>query len=295
MPVGHFSDSAGKKYHLGNAAKVIAASMTAGKLPLDENHSTQRAPTYGASSPAMGWIAELRSRADGIWARVDWNQSGTKMMTDRAYKNISPVFGHDKSGEVQVILSAALTNNPGLKQLTALLTDTTNGNDMDKLAICTALGIAETVADTDVLVALQTQRDTNTRLTAEVASLKSTMVPAEQVIALQTRLDGMQADTRRAAAVAFVDGAIKAGKPITSVRDQMIAMHVADQEAAEKLVGGLVSLNSGGGGGGSGGGEPDELASMTASDIAVCTKMGITPKAFLANRKKMATSEGSAA
>ena len=122
LPAGTFSGLDGKTFHLRDPAKVIAASMTAGKLPVDENHSTQRAPETGAPSPARAWIVELENRADGIWGRPEWNDSGTALMTDKSYKGLSPVFTYAKDGTVVAILSAALTNNPNLTQLTALHT-----------------------------------------------------------------------------------------------------------------------------------------------------------------------------
>jgi phage I-like protein len=237
IPAGTFSGVDGKPYVLRDAEKVIAASMTAGKLPVDENHSTQRAPAAGAPSPARGWIVELQNRADGIWGRSEWNESGTALMTDKAYKGISPVFTYDKAdGTVIAILSAALTNNPNLTQLTALHT---NGNDMDKIAICTALGIAGTVDDAAVMTALQTAVAAGTELAtvkAELAALKLTHVPIERVTALETSLNTLQAEGKRAAAVAFVDAAIKAGKPIAAARDAYIAQHVADPAGTETLV-----------------------------------------------------------
>ncbi|OYV40407.1 MAG: hypothetical protein B7Z80_04590 [Rhodospirillales bacterium 20-64-7] len=302
LPAGTFKGVDGRgPYKLTDPARVIEASMAAanGKLPLDENHSTQLAATIGAASPARGWIVALQMRDDGIWGKVDWNAAGHALMTDKSYKGISPVFTHTKDGVVVLIKSAALTNNPNLADLQTMHAANPEEH-MDKLAICTALGLAGTVDDAAVLTALQTAVAENTRLTNEVTSLKATMVPAEQVIALQTRLNTLEGDNRREKAVAFVDGAIKAGKPITAVRDQMIAMHVADQAGAEALINGLVSINAAGGGRtrtaahDAADGDGDEM--MTADDMAVCAKMGLDHKAFIANRKKMAkTSEGSAA
>jgi phage I-like protein len=219
LPAGTFSDTAGTKYRLGDAGPVIAASMTAGKLPLDENHSTQRAPEAGNASPARGWIVALENRADGMWARVEWNSSGIALMTDKAYRYISPVYKYDKNGNVTRILSAALTNNPGLPQLTALQT---SGDKMDKVAICTALGLAETVDDGVVLTALQTAAQSGTALQtaqARIAELERSTVPVTEMVALQTRLQTLEAKGKTDAATAFVDTAIKAGKPIAATRD----------------------------------------------------------------------------
>jgi phage I-like protein len=109
-------------YRIGNAAALIAASLQAsdGKLPIDENHSTDLAAPSGAPSPARGWIVELQARADGIWGRVEWAESGKQLLAEGAYRAISPVFMHDKAGNITLILRAALTNTPNLRGLTAL-------------------------------------------------------------------------------------------------------------------------------------------------------------------------------
>ena len=302
IPAGDFSDSSGKKFHLRNPAAVIAAQTKRGKLPFDENHSTQRAHVSGSASPARGWIVALENRADGIWGKVDWNAAGTALMTDKAYRYVSPVFRHNANGDVEEILSAALTNDPGLTQLTALHT---NGNDMDKLAICTALGLAGTVDDAAVLTALQTAAQSGTALqtanakvaalTTELEQLKLTHAPVDKLVALQTRIDTMEADAKKAAAIAFVDAAIKAGKPITAVRDIYIAQHTADPKTTETLINAMVSINAGGGKQRVSVNDAADGDPLSDVDMAVCTAMNLDPKKFAADKKARASTEGSVA
>lgn len=299
LPAGVFSGVDGRgPYKLRDPQKVIDVSMAAGKLPIDENHATVLATATGGAAPARGWIVEMQARPDGIWGRVEWTTSGQALMSEGAYKGISPVFSHGKDGAVIAIKNAALTNNPNLAQLHAMHTANTEGH-MDKLAICTALGLAGTVEDDAVLTALQTMRTENARLTAELSTVKATTVPVTEVVQLQTRIDTMEVAAKTEKATAFVDAAIAAGKPIVSTRAQMIAMHVASPADAEALVNGLPSLHAKGGGKAktvmqdaeSG----DDIEAMSASDMAICAKMGVTKEQFMANRKKMATTEGSAA
>jgi phage I-like protein len=313
LPSGTFSDTSGKSYHLKNAAGVIAATRQRGKIALDENHSTQRATASGAASPARAWISEYQIRDDGIWGKPDWNPSGIALMTDKSYKNISPVYRYDKDGNVLYLISAALTNDPGLLQLTALHSH--NGNNMEKDAICTALGIAPTVADAEVLTALQTAVKASsdnatalqtaqaevTRLTGELTTLKTTSVPMSKVVELETNLTTLQTSIAKEKAIAFVDSAIKAGKPIGASRDNFIALHTADAAGTEAMVGKMPSINAAGAGGRhialqDAAGAGDDTVEMTAADMAVCSKMGISKETFMKNKKAMmATSEGSAA
>ncbi len=123
LPPGKFSGADGRgPYTVPNAAALIAASMASGSLPIDENHATDLAAPKGAPSPARGWIVEMQQRPDGIWARVVWTETGRALLADKAYRHISPVIAHDKSGAVSRILRAALTNATNLTQLTALNT-----------------------------------------------------------------------------------------------------------------------------------------------------------------------------
>ncbi len=123
LPGGKFLGSDGRgPYSLRSPEAVIAASMAAGRLPMDENHSTQVASPQGRPAPARGWIVALQARPDGIWGQVEWNEAGHALMSQKAYRNVSPVFCHDKDGTVTRLISAALTNSPNLKQLTSMNT-----------------------------------------------------------------------------------------------------------------------------------------------------------------------------
>lgn len=311
LPAGTFTDTSGVTYHLRDAQAVVAATMARGKIALDENHSTQRATPAGQPSPARAWISEYQIRADGIWGKPEWNATGTALMTDKSYRHISPVYKFDNaaSRNVEYLISAALTNDPGLKQLTALHSN--NGNNMDKVAICTALGIAPTAEDAAVLTALQTAAGASTalqtaqsevaRLNAELTALKTNSVSLTMAAELNAELAALKADSAKAKAIAFVDGEIAKGKPIVAIRENVIALHSADPKAAEALVAGMPSLKAAGAGGkfvklqDAGAGDED-VVEMTASDMAVCAATGVSKEDFMKQKKAMmATSEGSAA
>lgn len=174
---------------------------------------------------------------------------------------------------------------------------------MDKKAICTALGLPETVDDAGVLTAVQTAHQAAAtlhaaqaeaqRLKAELEVLRRTTVPVETATAMQSRLDSLEAEGKRGRAEMFVDGAIKAGKPIRPMREVYIAQHIADAAGTEKVVNALPSINAAYAGApqaalqGAGAGDGmDDM--MTAEDAAVCAKMGTDPKALAQYRKKMA-------
>lgn len=312
VPAGVFRGFDGRgPFVVRNAARLIAASMAGGKLPIDENHATDIAAPEGQPSPARGWIVELQARADGIWGRVEWNDSGKQLLADRAYRGISPVFAADeKTGEVLQVMRAALTNTPNLKQLATLHHQE---NHVDLKTLREALGLAENTADSAVIdgaVARITAHSAElgrireaaglkdgdagavvTHLNAQRAAAGDVQKMAATVVQLQTQLDTLRAEGAKARAVAFVDGAITAGKPIAALRDHYIARHMADAAAVEKEIGALVSIHAAGGKRApmkNAENEPDGDEAMSEEDMAVCRKMGLDPKAFRENRKKMA-------
>ncbi len=74
-------------------------------------------------SEAAGWITDLEARADGLWARVRWTDSGLAAVTGGRYRLLSPVFRHPSGtedlgdGRVRPVYleSVALTNEPNIK------------------------------------------------------------------------------------------------------------------------------------------------------------------------------------
>ncbi|MBR0962241.1 phage protease [Bradyrhizobium japonicum] len=144
-------------YLMKDAAKLASESMKAapgGQFVLDETHATDLAATEGRPAPARGWFTDLQARADGIYARVDWNAAGKALMADKAYRFISPVFAHDKAGNIMRLLRASLTNTPNLVGMAALNAQETS--DMDLLAqLRQALGLADTVDEAAVITTIK--------------------------------------------------------------------------------------------------------------------------------------------
>lgn len=318
IPAGTFSGVDGRgPFKLTNAAAVIANSMSAGKLVLDENHSTDLAAPRGEPAPARGWVVELQSRADGIWGRVEWNEDGKHLMATKSYRGISPVFVADKkTGEVIQVQRVSLTNNPNLAQLQTLHHQQETGVDLGKLR--KALGLAET-ADGDAIVAAverctaevtahaaniaaiaaaagataTTAQDLVVQLQAQQSAAGDVQLMAGKIVALETQLNTMKADASRAAAVAYVDGAIKEGKNIVNLRDHYIARHMVDAASVEREIGNFVSINAGGLSRTTHAASDDD---PTDTEMTVAKKMGLDPKALAAHRRKAdgATNKGAA-
>jgi len=298
-------------YILKDAQAVITASMAAGKLPIDENHAIDLSGKTGQPSPARGWIVEMQARPDGIWGRVDWNESGRALLSDRAYSGISPVLLHTKAGVVLRIERAALTNAPNLVELDQQL-NSKQETGMDLAALRKALGLAETADEAAILAAVTanatavTQHGQQLAAVAQAAGLDASLgadglvtalaarqsagdpsALAQQVVSLQSQIGTMQQERAREKAGAFVDGAIKAGKPIASLRDHYVTRHMADAAAVEKEVNALISINAGGVPHGTlnAQGQPDADA-PTETEKLLASKTGMDVKKLVAQRKK---------
>lgn len=291
LPSGVFSGVDGRgPYRLDDPAVVIAASLPLGKLPIDENHSTDFAVKTGQPSPARAWIIELQARDSGIWGRIEWTPSGQALWADKSYRGISPVFEADKvDGRIIRLHRAALTNTPNLAPLATLFHQ--QGPIMDLQSQLRQLhGLPDTADDTAILNACKAAASSVTKHAAQLATIATaagvtgtdataivTAMQAQRtaaggaaelqttVLSLQTQLQTVQAERSKERATAFIDAAIRAGKPILPVRDRLITQHMADPETCEALVNGMPSINAGGletharSGTGGGGGSADDL------------------------------------
>ncbi len=318
LPAGMFTGADGRgPFRLRDPEAVIRASMASGRLAIDENHSTDLATPRGEPSPARGWIVEMQARPDGLWGQVEWTPTGATLMTEKAYRGLSPVFERAKDGTITRVLRAALTNVPNLT-LTSL--NTQQDTEMDLKALRTALGLAETADEAAILAAITANATAVVRHTAQIEAIRAAAaLPASltvegiatelqtrraaagnadqlaaQVQQLSTELATLRSVGAKERAVTFVDAAIKAGKPIVPLRDHYIERHTADPAGVEREINALPSINAGGvilNAGGATGGQGDD--EPTAAERMTAEKMGIDPKKLAAQRKKRET-EGSA-
>ncbi|PWE30005.1 hypothetical protein DDZ14_16145 [Maritimibacter sp. 55A14] len=261
-------------YSVADAEALIAVSFTdTDRLVLDENHATDLAAPSGAPAPARGWIVEMQARPSGIWGRVEWNAAGRELVATKAYRGISPVILHDRSGRIVRILRASLVNKPNLRGLTALNQES-DMTLMERLA--EILGLDKASTEAQIIAAVREMKGGKAHETAAQAQLPQiaaalglegdatpeVVLAAAQartsdtdvVAALQAELGTVtkalndvtsaQANDR---ATAFVDGEIKRGRVgVKALRDHYIAMHMADSARVEKEIGALPLLAASG-------------------------------------------------
>lgn len=304
------------------AGTLIAASMADDRrVPVDENHSTETLGPQGLPSPARGYVAAMEEREDGIWARIDWTESGRALMSDRAYWGVSPVLIHTKDGEVLRIKSVALTNTPNLRGLTALNTEQEAAMEEVLAKIKTMLGLAEDDDMDKVWHALSAVIDAAAAEKAKVASgtaamseiatalgltagaeateivtaAQAAMAGKDQAItALQSelrdvagQLKALKDSAARHKAEAFVDGAIRAGRVgVKPLRDHYVSRHMADAAAVELEIGALPTITATH----TTDTPPADptLTSLNAEQTAVMRAMGLSEEAYLATLKAQA-------
>jgi len=303
-------------YIAKDPGKIIAASMqeSGGKIVVDENHATDIAGKAGLPARAAGWVVGLQSRADGIWAQVEWTKEGEALLSEKSYRGVSPVIVHDEANEVLRILRVSLTNKPNLRGMVALHSQTEMETIMDLSALIELLGLEEGATEEDVTAAIKKLSDAKGQATepdGDEAAMQSALsdiakklgagvkpettaicsaldavldpkasVPMAAFTALQTEFAALQSGLGRKDAEGAVDAAIKAGKPgVKPIRDQYIAMHMQDPEGTQKLLDALPSIT---GGGPSGITAPQSADGngLTPAQGEVAAMLGVDPKAY---------------
>ena len=296
-------------YRVEDAPAIIAASFAqADRLPIDENHATDLAAPRGEPAPARGWIVAMEARADGVWGRVEWTGSGAALVADRAYRGISPVILHDKTTKViRAILRASLVNRPNLRGLTALNSEEPQTMSfMDKLIakmglkagateddILAALPGTETPALQSALTEIGTALGVQGGETAAIVAAaklagtgKDALVSLQaQVETLTTKLKETETAKARATSEAFIDAAIRDRRAGLngSNREDMIALHMASPDTAEKLILGMPKLGPTGATV-----EPpkkDGEVSLNAEQRLAADLLGISPEKYLETLK----------
>lgn len=320
LPTGavRTNDGRGPYRTPADLAGLIAQSMkgAGGKLVLDENHATDLAAPKGASAPARAWIVELQARADGIWGRAEWTPTGRQLMEAGEYRGISPVIAHRRDGTITAILRASLTNTPNLQGLTALHSQESEPMDFRALLI-EALGLDDDADDAAIAAALKAKMEKPAApAEAEAKALQAALAPIGAALGLQagagadailisvnamkaggdetvqalqstvtnlsTKLDQLTEAGSRERAETFVDGEIAAGRiGLKPMRDDMIALHMANPAQATKIIGNLPKVRTGAMEGRDVQRKPGELSD---AEKTVVQLMGVDPAEFVKNR-----------
>lgn len=278
----------------------------------DYGHSVQR----DQAAIAAGWAKadSLSVEADGIYASVEWTDAAAQRIAAREYRYLSPLFLAAKSGEVLQLKNAALVNI-GAIDLPAIAAGLSGEeDDMSFALIAAALGLAATATEQECVAAatsLKEQADTKPstsaiaiaaglaesasveEIAASVTALKTIdpakFVPAEQVAAVNQRLNSLEAER----AEREVAAAVASGKLVPSLKDWGLTLFKTNEQGWHDFLGKAPVVVAAGsqldGGKPDGSGADDKL---TPEEVAACAFLGISEEDFAAEKK---LSKGAAA
>ena len=271
------------------------------KSVIDYEHATLKAKREAVKAPAAGWFERAEWRSDGLWLiGVDWTALAAREIADKAYRYISPVFSYDSaSGRVRSLLHAALTNEPGLDNLTDLAAlaahvflDQPNQEEvqMELLKkLLAALGLQETATETEALSAVAALKTNVASLTAQVTAPDPTkFAPIATLSALQgenadlqTKVAALQAEIDGGKLDTLIDEAKAAGKITPATEPLMREIGKKDFAALSALLDASTPVvKPGGTQTGGKGPEGGTTAALSAEQKQVVAALGLTVDQF---------------
>jgi phage I-like protein len=189
---------------------------------------------------------------------------GERAAQQASVKGIASVLGIAETATLAEIKNAVVARNAALAKSVGLADDAKPG-DVDK-AIATAAATAKAASgDTARLIG-----DLNA-----------------QVVALQAQVTSMQGNQAKSAAEQLAEDAIKAGKIVPSLRDWAIGYASSDQQGFKQYLDKMPVVVKPGTDTPAGD-PPTGKDGLSASELAICSQLGITPEQFKANRKEKA-------
>lgn len=301
------------------ADRVIAlARASVNELPIDYEHQTQQAAKNGQPAPAAGWMAGAKfvfRPGEGLFAQdVQWTARAKQMLDDDEYRYQSATFlYHPESGEVLAVVGAALTNRPALDGLTSAqlaalsaqfaqrFLPPTPEDDMNPLlkALLEGLGLPETATTeqgVSALATLKAQAAQVGTLDAQIATLKAATpdpakyVSVDVVTDLNTELATLRADSAKRELDQVIGQAKAEGKVASDVVEKTWRdIGQADLAQLKALVEATPANPALAGRRQTDGKQPGTTqGDLTASELAVCAAMGMTPEQFKAGKPALA-------
>lgn len=322
LPLGKILGRDGREFFLKDVNQVIKNSIsrfnpTANSslldLVIDYEHQTDYAEINGQPAPAGGWIKRLFAKEDGLWGDVEWTPKAGKMIEEFEYRYLSPVFTHDKQGNVIALLHAGLTNSPNLELKSfnkSLITITEEDNKLNLLAqLIALLGLAEGATEADAIEAvkkLQTSASAEASLNKVAATLgvsnkedeiiqainSNKVDPAKYVgmteyVSLNKKCNELQEKLSTQEAETAINKAVEEGRLMPALKDNALAIHKAQGQAAlEDFISKFTAtaLNKVE----ASASTPATTVKLQSEEVALCKMMGLGQEEYLAQKKKEA-------
>jgi phage I-like protein len=212
-----------------------ALKQSGRELVFDFEHSTELKAPKGDKAPASGWGVEMQQREDGsIWAKVNWNEEGSKAIAAKEYRYLSPVLIYEKNTRRIVgIQSVALTNKANLL-VTALNSQDFSPPEtptMDIKQLLALLGLPETATLDEALAAIKAlQSEKEAAMNHASHPPLDKFVPRadydtalNQAQAATAKLAEIQKQSRDAEIETAINQALAAGKITPATKDYHVA------------------------------------------------------------------------
>ena len=257
---------------------------------IDFEHQSLRSEFNGKRVEAAGWFRDMEWRdGKGLYAvNIQWVGDTATLIAEKKLRYVSAVFFYTPStGEVTEILSVALTNSPAIDGLDSLADlarrfHTTHPEDAH---MATEEQLAALTAQRDTLntqlAALTTERDglktSTAALTAEVTTLKA-KVEAEEKARVEAALVAEKAKHAELVTAALTSGRLApAQKPWAEKQSLAALTEYLDATAPLPPAGGR-----------QGGGSDAGANGLSTEELAMCTRMGVSPEDYAKTNKPRA-------
>lgn len=184
---------------LNNLANELNAKP-AKSFVIDYEHQTNKTEVNGKPAPAAGWAYNFFVNEKGLFAKVEWTARAKEFIKNKEYKFTSPTFYTNKKGEVVKLVSAALTNLPGLEVLQEVLKQDLEPKDEFKIEtptkedlkmsdekenVAKQAGIEAAKQKAELDQQFEQLKQQKAELAADSAIAKGLLVPAQRELAIQ--------------------------------------------------------------------------------------------------------------
>ncbi|MQX38544.1 hypothetical protein GHC57_18705, partial [Roseospira navarrensis] len=243
LPRGVFKGRDGRgPYRMPDPAKVIAATQAhqkGAKLPVDFDHQLEY-QRDGDTVRAAGWIDGLRADDDGLFGRVEWTPAAARMIADREYRYVSPVFLHSRAGDILRLCSVSLTNKPNL-DLIALNTERRPMSSPDPQDLLRPLrdqlGLLQDAEPVAVMAALSDALGLSPETAASSAAPDPRQwVPIGEYRRVVQELNAVDNRLSSHMAERYVETLVEGGHLLPFQRDWAVALCRADKDALDTFV-----------------------------------------------------------
>jgi len=260
-------------------------------MVVDWEHASEILAPAGQPAPASGWVDQLEIRDGALWGHIAWTPTAAAQVASREYRFLSPVFDYDLTFmRISRMVSVGLTNKPNLF-LTALNHETQEHNVPLPIALCSALGIAESATENEAIAAATQLKSAAAARNNEQPDLNR-FVPRPDFDAMQSRALNAEAAVvthqraeRDSAINIEIDAALKAGKITPATTDYHRAA-CAEQGGLDRFREYVKAAPSVADPTDLGNRQPETTATaLNAEQQAVCKQLGLDPVEFAKSLK----------